>query len=699
MRLINIHTQQLQEFLSEKIPPYYILSHTWENDEISYQDYTWLLNYEAEVAEGIIDELLPKQRARIQAKARSLENRTGYRKIKSFINTVRSFPRQKGQLPRSFNVTHFRRASTDPRASNIDKLGPVDVDYVWIDTCCINKESSAELSEAINSMYMWYKNARLCLTYLSDVNVAENDLASASPGQSSFSRSRWFSRGWTLQELISPRIVLFYNRHWEYITDRYSAAYEIRERTGVSPDHFGQKLTDRPISERMSWASNRETTRVEDRAYCLMGIFGVNMPLLYGEGDRAFHRLLREIANMSGDQSIFAWGYGKPPNITDHPSIGMFAPSPAEFSTGGQIDLVDQKAVPFTLNNVGLQILGTLVRPVSGQRGWAGTFLVLNSVVVRLHSHTDILAIPVRGSSIDTVELENIADGAVIFRAFGHPVRIPAMILSRPESVVTRPVIIATHDFGDPSDSISSADDTSSTSFDFIIFEVDATLQLDMDEIWPHCTTCIIDYPKERLLQIFINNQNLNAVFLRFTEKGDDENDKTPGKQYALALCLGSLPGNGRMGLRYARVFEWNDFARLSSLRDTNSLAGLLCYFPGLTNPAEWPPRYRASTKYRVKIDYIGNKHRNRFKARLELEHRDHEYWGFKQVAHMDEASIKIERTIKRRVVDLNTNTDDHTYSDSDSDDGEDKKRGFTADGVKVKIKSMGGRHHDVGRE
>ncbi|TGO80036.1 hypothetical protein BELL_0016g00100 [Botrytis elliptica] len=168
--------------------------------------------------------------------------------------------------------------------------------YFWVDTCCIDKTSSAELQEAINSMFRWYQDANKCYVYLSDVSTNGCDQASSS-WQSIFKNSRWFTRGWTLQELIAPRSVEFFCSNGMLLGDKTSLQHLIHEITGIETSALhGQNLSDFTIDERMSWAKNRQTKREEDMAYCLLGIFDVHMPLIYGErSESAFRRLTEEI--------------------------------------------------------------------------------------------------------------------------------------------------------------------------------------------------------------------------------------------------------------------------------------------------------------------------------------------------------------------------------------------------------------------
>jgi hypothetical protein len=184
--------------------------------------------------------------------------------------------------------------------------------------CCIDKSSSAELSEAINSMFRWYQKATVCYVYLADVS---RDMAQPNGyDHSEIARSRWFARGWTLQELIAPSNLIFYAKEWHRIGTKNDMCDFISETTRIDVEILqGQDLELVSVAKRMCWASNRTTTRVEDIAYCLLGIFDINMPLLYGEGKKAFLRLQEEILKVSGDHSLFAWGM--PPSTTQLKSI------------------------------------------------------------------------------------------------------------------------------------------------------------------------------------------------------------------------------------------------------------------------------------------------------------------------------------------------------------------------------------------
>ena len=186
--------------------------------------------------------------------------------------------------------------------------------WVWIDSCCIDKTSSSELSEAINSMFRWYKEAEVCFAYLADV---PSDCA-LRKRSSAFRKSRWHTRGWTLQELIAPDFLVFLSVDWHELGNRADLSGLLREITGVPSGVLAgdRQPAEYSVSRRMSWASRRRTTRVEDEAYSLMGLFGVNMPANYGEGKKAFIRLQYEIMQHDPDTSLFAFGYRVPQGHT-----------------------------------------------------------------------------------------------------------------------------------------------------------------------------------------------------------------------------------------------------------------------------------------------------------------------------------------------------------------------------------------------
>ncbi|KAK7967654.1 uncharacterized protein PG986_001931 [Apiospora aurea] len=286
------------------------------------------------------------------------------------------------------------------------------IDFAWIDTCCIDKTSSAELSEAINSMFQWYKDAEFCIAYLQDL-PPETD---SSPLESEFPKCRWVTRGWTLQELIAPRNVEFYDVAWEFrgLKSTPDMTRLLAKVTGIDAEILvdSTDLDKVPIARRMSWASTRETTRVEDEAYCLLGIFNVHMPMIYGEGRKAFLRLQEEIAKDSGDLSLLAWTTSANDDgdangefhAQEQRYHGIFAPSPFYFRSARNIKhrirgfCVEKE---FVVTNRGLKIETALVMDESGN-------VVLNLGV----SHRDNWG-PTNSDGWKGIFLAKTADGYV----------------------------------------------------------------------------------------------------------------------------------------------------------------------------------------------------------------------------------------------------------------------------------------------
>ncbi len=301
MRLINTKTLELKQF-NNNIPKYAILSHTWdEPTEVSFADW----------------KDLDKARAK-----------DGFRKIDLACQQAR-----------------------------LDGY-----EWAWVDTNCIDKSSSSELSEAINSMYAWYRDAEVCYVFMKDVEVdpspassgveerkdeggkdedgkredgkdnesrdakhqnerkkPENTIPNRPPQNNladprirdAFETSVWFSRGWTLQELLAPSKVIFYSREWLFLAtkDDTETRVTISDITSIDKDYLREPsaIYSASVAHRISWMAQRTTTRIEDTAYCLLGLFGIHMALLYGEGHRAFERLQEEIIRVSNDQTIFCW--------------------------------------------------------------------------------------------------------------------------------------------------------------------------------------------------------------------------------------------------------------------------------------------------------------------------------------------------------------------------------------------------------
>jgi hypothetical protein len=251
--------------------------------------------------------------------------------------------------------------------------------WLWIDNCCINKASATEESESINSMFKWYRDAQVCITYLSDVRL---DAPPGPPNYEatiSFSKSEnvhamrdekevpgifksingqsseWFSRGWTLQELLAPREMRFYDSTWNYMGTKTSLAHEIERVTGIEVQYLtgARHFRKACIATKMSWQAGRNTARIEDIAYSMLGLFNIMMIPQYGEGQRAFMRLQHEVQSMQPDESLFAW---KMPNSSAGESYdleassdttwapdewGLLAPTPNWFKGCGNVYIED----------------------------------------------------------------------------------------------------------------------------------------------------------------------------------------------------------------------------------------------------------------------------------------------------------------------------------------------------------------------
>ncbi|KAF2818453.1 HET-domain-containing protein, partial [Ophiobolus disseminans] len=244
MRLLNTQTLELKQFNTGSIPVYAILSHTWEDDEVTLQE----------------------------LQTRAARRKKGFRKISDFC----------------------------------DEAASRGIEWGWVDTCCIDKTDLVELSQAINSMFSWYRDAAVCLAYLSDFHLHGEG---AHWNDKDVGKSRWFTRGWTLQELIAPKHLVFYDARWRVFGTKKGLASFMSDITGISARLLrGEKsLHEFSCAQKMSWAAYRQTTRVEDRAYSLLGLFNICFSPVYGEGWRAFGRLQEEILRVSTDQSIFAW--------------------------------------------------------------------------------------------------------------------------------------------------------------------------------------------------------------------------------------------------------------------------------------------------------------------------------------------------------------------------------------------------------
>ncbi|KAG6356810.1 hypothetical protein INS49_014684 [Diaporthe citri] len=338
MWLVDTELLQLRQVTDEKQLPFAILSHTWQaGEEVTFQEMQDL---------------------------DAVSHKSGFHKIKSVCRIAQRYWK-----------------------------------YAWIDTCCIDKTSSAELSEAINSMFRYYRAAEVCYVFLSDFST----LPSRIPERERLARvaenlknCKWFTRGWTLQELIAPRRLEFFDDHWNFLGEKADLEGPLSEITNIDESVLkdSSRLYAIPVARRMSWASGRQTAREEDVAYCLLGIFDITMPLLYGEGSKAYLRLQQNIAMENSDLSIFAWEYSSNQAVSsgddletwqnDNQYSGIFAESPANFSKCATLRMHRAKLTymeEMTMTNIGLRLSGAHITTH------------LNHIVLGLnclrHSHDD----------------------------------------------------------------------------------------------------------------------------------------------------------------------------------------------------------------------------------------------------------------------------------------------------------------------
>jgi len=369
MRLINAKTQTLDEFFDSATPPYAILSHTWGDGEVRFQD--------------------------MMAPSSNPQGLPGFSKIEETCRLA---------------LAH-------------------GLEWAWVDTCCIDKSSSAELTEAINSMFRWYQNADLCLVFLFDLDQL-----------SDLPECRWFTRGWTLQEMLAPARIEFYNQTWTSIGTKELLLPQLSNITGIRQAVLtgAASLANLAVAEKMSWAAHRTTTRSEDAAYCLFGLFDVNMPLIYGEGHHAFRRLQEEIIRRSNDLTIFAWEHntGSPWNHN------LFATSPRDFAVYRDKfpDLTHMESrdlgvrgvrPEYTLTNSGLRLDARLEVQThfNSESGEDNYLLKLVSVSTPSQPHNSTLAITLvkigaglflrRGRLLEAITQENV--GSVYHRTTTDP--------------------------------------------------------------------------------------------------------------------------------------------------------------------------------------------------------------------------------------------------------------------------------------
>jgi Heterokaryon incompatibility protein (HET) len=322
MRLLNTKSLKFSEFFDSNVPRYVILSHRWGDREVTLQAFR--------------------------------EQRIKSDSVNQFRTCFQQLQHREPSLWKIIGACQVAESRS--------------FEWIWIDVCCVDKSSSVELSEAMNSMFRWYAEAAECYAYLKDVEEGSNDRI--------FEKSEWHTRGWTLQELLAPIELNFFECHWNPIGSRSELADKISNATGIDigylrGDDFHHVRGDffqASVAKRMSWLARRQTSRIEDIAYCMLGIFDVNMPVLYGEGKKAFMRLQLEIIKKSDDESIFAWtpshrhscNYSLDLSEERKPCMGMLALWPEDFADSGDIWIDPlgkrcEERLPYSMTNKGLQ--------------------------------------------------------------------------------------------------------------------------------------------------------------------------------------------------------------------------------------------------------------------------------------------------------------------------------------------------------
>ncbi|KAK8022573.1 hypothetical protein PG993_013340 [Apiospora rasikravindrae] len=351
MRVINVHTLTIEELVgSLEEHDYAILSHTWEHgQELTLHEWNAALDGS-------------------HSKCNDIREKRGHAKIKA--------------------------ACVEARSRGLD--------YLWVDTNCIDKTSSAELSEAINSMYAWYRHSAICFAYLAD--VSGHDL-SHEECRAQFRNTRWFTRGFTLQELVAPIDVVFFSQDWHVLGTKDTLVQPLTDITGVRTKilTLEDRLSSVCVAEKMSWLAKRTTTRLEDMAYCILGLLDINMPLLYGEGAQAFVRLQRKIIKARNDHTIFCWTL---PAASVAAREDILVSNPSCFANCGTImetPKKDWRASSYAMTNAGLRIQLPLIR------GFGNFFAVLDAVDSSMWERDNSrgeglrICLPLEGSLIDGV--------------------------------------------------------------------------------------------------------------------------------------------------------------------------------------------------------------------------------------------------------------------------------------------------------
>lgn len=257
--------------------------------------------------------------------------------------------------------------------------------WMWMDSCCINRRSPMDLTESINSTFRWYREASVCIAYLADIVVPPPRSTTSTLFDDRTGRpSIWFTRAWTLQELLAPTSMQFYDSNWRFMGTRGQLAKPIQQITGIKTQFLtgAEDFRSACIATKMSWMAGRQTTQVEDMAYSMLGIFNVSMKASYGDGPLAFIKLQQELI-YKNDESLFAWRMPPGENIKGRSSVpslqigpgewGLMAASPAWYAGCGQMSTLAGRGVIRHMGGFGLTSQG-IDGPLGKPSGSGGLF-------------------------------------------------------------------------------------------------------------------------------------------------------------------------------------------------------------------------------------------------------------------------------------------------------------------------------------
>lgn len=323
MRLLNVNTLAIEEVVGSPLEHNYaILSHTWlHGQEVSLREWDTAI-------------------AGVSSKCDEIKRSRGWAKIEAACLETRRW----------------------------------GLEYLWVDTICIDRTNSTEVSETINCTYAWYQHSAICFVHLADVvgdDLDDEDCLD------DFRDSRWFTRGFTLQELVAPIEVIFFSQDWQVLGTKDELLQTLADITGVRAEVLTHEehLSSVCIAEKMSWLAHRDTTRIEDMAYCMLGLLEINMPLRYGEGEQAFLRLQQNIIDSRDDQTILCWTLPTA-SVPARDDI-ILAPDPSCFLSCGTVmepPKRQRREPSCAMTSAGLHIQVPLIR------GFANFFAVLDAM-------------------------------------------------------------------------------------------------------------------------------------------------------------------------------------------------------------------------------------------------------------------------------------------------------------------------------